>query len=375
MIEKKLTVTGIVQGVGFRPFIYRLALENNLRGYVNNSSKGVKIIIQGEEKQVACFIKDIRGKAPALSFIDEIVIEDEALKDYKDFKIIESEKEEKGITLISPDIGTCDKCMEEVMEGYKGKRLLYPFTNCTNCGPRYSIIKGLPYDRRNTTMNEFKMCPLCEKEYKNPLDRRFHAEPICCEECGPKVKLLDKQGIKLQGDPISNTRKLLKKGYIIGIKGVGGFNLVCHGKDEKAIEALRFKKGRPRKPLALMMKNIEVVRQYCNENEYEETALLSNKKPIVLLDKKNSELPYNISFESRNVGVLLPYTPLHQLLFDEELSVLVFTSANFSGGSIISKNEEALEKLNKVADYFLIHDREIFNEVDDSVVRVLLKWV
>lgn len=373
MIEKKLAVTGIVQGVGFRPFVYKLALENNLRGYVNNSSKGVNIIIQGEENLVTIFLKELKEKAPALSFIDKIIIEDKDLGDFKDFKIIESEKEEKGITLISPDIGTCDKCMKEAMEGYKGRRLLYPFTNCTNCGPRYTIIKGLPYDRKNTTMKDFEMCPLCEEEYKNPLDRRFHAEPTCCENCGPQVKLLDKKGNILGGEPLRETRKLLKRGYIIGVKGIGGFNLVCNGKDEKAIETLRIKKGRPSKPLALMMKNLETIREYCNVNKYEKEILLSNKKPIVLLSKKNEELPYNISFESSNVGVLMPYTPLHQLLFDEELSALVFTSANFSGGSIISKNEEALEKLSKVADYFLIHDREIFKEVDDSVVRVLLK--
>lgn len=373
VIRKYIRVKGIVQGVGFRPFIYRLASENNLLGDVKNSSMGVCINVQGTKEKVDKFILELREKAPRLSRIDEIIVEEMLLMEYEKFSIIISEEKSEGITLISPDIASCHHCMEEVLNNnYKG-RFLYPFTNCTNCGPRFTIIKNIPYDRKNTTMEEFQMCAKCNEEYNDPLDRRFHAEPTCCEQCGPSIQLLDGQGHVLNTEnPLAEVRKILKAGYIVGVKGIGGFNLVCDGKSQEAITILRRRKFRKTKPLALMMKNIDEVRKYCQVGELEKNILQGNGKPIVLLKKINDELPDNIAFENNNLGVLLPYSPLHYLLFDEELSVLVFTSGNPSGGTMEYENEEGINTLKGLADYFLIHNRKINLPIDDSVVRVAL---
>lgn len=372
MIRKLIIVKGVVQGVGFRPFIYKIALKNNLKGTVKNTSNGVYIDIEGSIDNYKNFYKDIKYNSPILSVIESIDVINKNIVGYETFKIINSEKED-GFTLISPDIATCNDCLKDIDNKYDKRRGKYSFTNCTNCGPRYTIIKNIPYDRSFTTMRNFKMCNSCEKEYENPLNRRFHAEPTCCNECGPKVELLDSTGKKVEReDPIKYARSLIKKGKIIAVKGIGGFNIICDGENYSAIERLRSKKHRARKPLALMMKDIDVASKYCNFNSTEENILNGNKKPIVLLKRKNNKLPTNIAFNSSNFGVLLPYSPLHYLLFKDGIETIVFTSANITGEPIIYKNDEALEKLEQIVDYFLIHNREINMPIDDSIVKVVL---
>ncbi|MBU3109514.1 carbamoyltransferase HypF [Clostridium gasigenes] len=419
MIRKYIVVKGIVQGVGFRPFIYKTALNNKLNGWVKNSCEGVYIDIEGHSNDISNFIIDLKSKEPILSKVEDITIIEKELKGYKDFKILisdisrkdrkyeykdENELEEcsKGIsTIISPDIATCEDCRNEVSDKSNFRRGGYSFTNCINCGPRFTIIKKLPYDRFQTTMNEFNMCSQCISEYENPLNRRFHAEPTCCNRCGPKLTVLDNRGNIIDCiDELKKIRDYLKEGKIIAVKGLGGFNLICNGKDKEAIDLLRKRKRRKTKPLALMMRDIDIILKYCNINSKENEILIGNKKPIVLLEKKdnqlennktinnedinqtlgkivnnkllNYKLPNNISFNSSKFGVVLPYTPLHYLLFDEELEVLVFTSANISGAPMIYKNEEALSELKAIADYFLIHNRDINMPIDDSVVNVIL---
>ncbi len=342
-----------------------------MNGWVKNTSKGVYIDIEGKESNINKFIYNLKHKPPTLSKIEEIIIEDKKIINHKKFEIKHSDKED-AITLISPDIGICDECLNDIKD-IRNRRYKYPFTNCTNCGPRFSIIKKLPYDRDSTTMNEFEMCDKCKYEYKNPLDRRFHAQPNACQICGPKVELIDNFENKiLCNDTIKQTVKLIKQGKIVAVKGLGGFHLVCDAKNKKAIDTLRNRKYRPTKPFALMMKDINTVKKYCNLNKKEENVILSNKRPILLLNKKEQKLPYNIAPDSNKLGVMLPYTPLHYLLFKEGIEVLVMTSANLRKLPIEYKNEDALKKLNNIVDYFLIHNREIYIPVDDSVSRVIL---
>lgn len=368
-----ILVKGIVQGVGFRPFIYQLARFYRLYGHVNNTSKGVSIHIEGEDQAIDYFLKDLRQKAPPLSQIKEVITQNAPIQHLADFTILTSNITEDSLTLLSPDIAVCPECLKEIASIQDTRRYQYAFTNCTNCGPRFSIIRALPYDRALTTMQDFNMCPSCKAEYENPLNRRFHAQPTCCKLCGPSLTLLDSSGKALPVlDPIKTTRSLVRDGFIIAVKGLGGFHLICDGTSQKAIQTLRTRKNRPTKPLALMMKDLGTVLQYCCLTPKEEEVLSGAKKPILILKKKNSDLPYAISFESPSLGVMLPYTPLHHMLFDEDLKVLIATSANYSGAPIVVNNEEALETLNTIADFFLIHNRDIHACIDDSVVKVIL---
>jgi hydrogenase maturation protein HypF len=372
MERKYVTVHGIVQGVGFRPFVYNEAIRNNLKGWVKNTSEGVYIDLEGEKIGVENFLITLKNSPPPLSKIEEITIEDKSIKGYKGFTIEKSNEICNSITLISPDMAICKDCESDIKDS-NNRRYRYPFTNCTNCGPRYSIIKKLPYDRAMTTMDEFKMCPICKKEYENPLNRRFHAQPNACKDCGPEVWLTDNLGNVMENkEPVESLIMLLKKGYIAGVKGLGGFHLVCNGKNEKIIKTLRERKNRPFKSLALMMRDIDTVKKYCRVNTLEEEILTGRKRPILLLNKKNDLLPNNISPDNNKLGVMLPYTPLHMLLFDEELDVLIMTSANSSGLPMVYKNEDAVEKLKGIVDYFLFHNREIHMPVDDSVVQVVM---
>lgn len=372
MERKYITVHGIVQGVGFRPFVYNEAIRNNLKGWVKNTSEGVYIDLEGEKVGMENFLITLKNSPPPLSKIEEINIEDKRIKGYKSFTIEKSNEICNSITLISPDMAICKDCESDIKDS-NNRRYKYPFTNCTNCGPRYSIIKKLPYDRAMTTMEEFKMCPICKEEYENPLNRRFHAQPNACKDCGPEVWLTDNLGNVMENKgPIESLIMLLKKGYIAGVKGLGGFHLVCDGKNEKVIKTLRERKNRPFKSLALMMKDINTVKKYCEVNTLEEEILTGRKRPILLLNKKNDLLPNNISPDNNKLGVMLPYTPLHMLLFHEELDVLIMTSANPSGLPMVYKNEDAVEKLKDVVDYFLFHNREIHMPVDDSVVQVVM---
>jgi len=371
-VRIRVKVQGIVQGVGFRPFIYNLARRYKLVGWVNNSSQGVIIDVEGKDESIDSFLSAIKLSPPPLAKIDSIEFIDLALAEYKDFVIKESLANKEKLTLLSPDIATCSDCMEEIKDR-NNRRYGYSFANCTNCGPRYSIIEALPYDRKVTTMKSFKMCEQCRTEYENPKDRRFHAQPNACPECGPQLCLTDNLGRKLaMKDPLKQAIQLLQAGKIIAIKGLGGFHLVCDGKNQVAIEELRVRKRRPDKPFALMMRGIEVVKKYCYLNSKEEEILTGIRRPILLLERKNNHLPPNISKDNNYLGVMLPYTPLHQLLFDDGLEVLVMTSANVSGLAIEYTNQGAINRLEDVVDYLLLHNRKIHIPIDDSVARVLL---
>ena len=374
MIAKKIVVKGIVQGVGFRPFIYKNATKNNLKGFVNNTSKGVFIEVEGYEEDITSFIEEIKHKPPVLSKVTDIKIIDKEIEGYTNFKIIESKEEEEAITLISPDIAICDDCLRDIRDK-NNRRYRYAFTNCTNCGPRFSITKKVPYDRGNTTMDVFQMCSECREEYTEPLNRRFHAQPNGCSKCGPRVFICDKEGQEITSkDPIKDIAKEIKNGKIVAIKGIGGFHLACDAKNKEVINELRKRKKRPRKPLAVMMRGIETVKKYCDVNELEERILLGNKKPILLLDKKrNSLLPKELTnYQNGKLGVMLPYTPVHHILFSEDIDILVMTSANISGEPMVYKNHEAIEKLKGIADFYLMNNRHIYIPIDDSVSRVIL---
>lgn len=363
---KKIRVYGVVQGVGFRPFVYRLAKRYELKGWVLNTSSSVEIEVEGEVKNVERFISDLQSKSPPIARIEKIEIKDSPLNNYQDFFIKES-KEELGYQLISPDIAVCKDCLRELFDP-KDRRYRYPFINCTNCGPRFTIIKDIPYDRKNTTMAKFKMCQDCEEEYNDPLDRRFHAQPNACPVCGPKLWI---EGIESE-DPIKETIKLLKEGAIVAIKGLGGFHLACSATNSRTVKLLRERKKRRYKPFAVMMKDIDTVKRYCYVSQEEENLLDSPQSPIVLLRIKSlGDISEEVAPNNNYLGVMLPYTPLHHILLKEADIPLVMTSGNLSEEPICQDNEEALDRLRGIADYFLLNDRDIYSRYDDSVVSVL----
>src|SRR4030043_2424039 len=427
----KILVRGVVQGVGFRPFVYSLAKSLNLKGFVMNSSKGVTIEIEGNDSSL--FVERLKNEAPPLSQIMSLDVIPLPFYGYKDFQIVESE-DEGSFTLISPDVSVCKDCFRELLSD-NDRRYLYPFINCTNCGPRYTITRSVPYDRPNTTMSVFQLCAECNKEYHKPENRRFHAQPNACQVCGPHVKLIVKNKnnppsppftkggmgglldetpkVDKKGNPIKETIRLLKEGYIVAIKGLGGFHLACDASNERAVNMLRLRKRKSNKPFALMAPDVKTVRKFCNVSSEEENLLISIKRPVVLLTKKGSLLPEEVSPKNPCIGFMLPYTPLHYLLFYYPLTenttmnlnpsltydnpppfpfrkgglggfenlrqggisanfdALVMTSGNISEEPIVTDNEEALTKLSDMADAFLVHNRDIFMRVDDSVVRVM----
>lgn len=391
-----ILIKGIVQGVGFRPFVYNLAKKLDIKGYVANTPQGV--IIEAEGICLNEFVESLQNKCPPLAKIDSIDISELNIKGYKDFTIVDSITDVDNITdndftFVSPDISVCDDCLKEMFDS-SNRRYLYPFINCINCGPRYSIVKKVPYDRQNTTMSVFNMCPECLSEYNNPADRRFHAQPNACHKCGPKLKLqiTDRSSrIDEITDPIKATVELLSQGAIVAIKGIGGFHLCCNATSEKAVNVLRKRKRRGNKPFALMSLDIGVIRQFCKVSEGEEALLKNRCKPIVLLEKRGGkqrangkELPEKIAPNNKYLGFMLPYTPLHYLLFyysltshlsslNSHFTVFVMTSGNISGEPIAVGNDEAMSKLSNVADAFLFHDRDIFTRMDDSIVRVMGK--
>ena len=388
MVERaKITLKGVVQGVGFRPYVYTLAESLQLKGYVTNTSDGVTIDLEGEH--VVEFIERLPKDAPPLSKITAISITPLPEYGYADFRIIDSREESSRIpfTLISPDVSICDDCLEELMDP-RDRRYLYPFINCTNFGPRYTIIRSIPYDRPHTTMAHFSMCPQCDAEYHDPHDRRFHAQPNACPQCGPGVTLVGNRQPELNGQvAMEKAIELLKAGKIIAIKGLGGFHLACDATNKNAVEKLRERKRRSNKPFALMAPDIVTVERFCTVSEEEARLLLSLRRPIVLLRKKGAVLllPEAVSPHNQYLGFMLPYTPLHYLLFHQPFAVrkdgthseggpnfyaLVMTSGNLSEEPIVRDNEEAVEKLQGVVDAFLLHNRDIFMRVDDSVVRV-----
>jgi hydrogenase maturation protein HypF len=372
MKSLRVTVRGVVQGVGFRPFIYRLAHERRLAGWVRNTSGSVEIEVEGEEPAVARFVEDIRESAPPMAKIEEVTSSPIPHQGYTSFEIIESRPEPGQYQLVSPDIATCDACRQEVFSPHD-RRYRYPFTNCTNCGPRFTIIEDIPYDRPLTTMRRFTMCPDCQREYDDPLNRRFHAQPNACPACGPSLSLVDASGVSVGSkDAVQSAANLLSEGNILAIKGLGGFLLACDATDSEAVRTLRERKHRPSKPLAVMMTSVEEIKEHCMLSPEEERLLLSPQSPIVLLRWKSegSSICAEVAPNLEYLGVMLPYTPLHYLLMSEVGCPLVMTSGNLSEEPIAKDNDEALRRLAKIADYFLLNNRDIYAKYDDSVCIV-----
>ncbi len=375
MIRARIGVSGIIQGVGFRPLIYRLATTRGLTGFVANTAAGVTIEADGSERDLEHFVQAISTEKPPLASIDELHVEkseiDPATK-HNSFEIHESISSGRRIGPITPDTDVCDNCLAEIFDP-KDRRYLYPFINCTDCGPRYTLIEKTPYDRPLTSMKHFPMCEQCRAEYIDPLDRRFHAQATCCPLCGPSVTLTDSYGQALDTDnPLQMAADLLQSGKIVAIKGIGGFHLAVNGADPEAVANLRKKKGRPDKPLAVMAANLDKIKSFAHISLEEQELLAGRSKPIVLLLKKSSfPLAENVAPSNRFIGAMLPYTPIHHLLYHyHDFPALVMTSGNLSGSPIVRDNDEALEKLADIADYFLLHDRSIVTQTDDSVIRL-----
>ena len=366
-----ISVRGIVQGVGFRPFVYGLAVKHNLKGWVYNTSEDVKIEVEGTAEAIRQFEQELRTQAPPLAHIENVTLEYHRPAGYKSFEIRKSQAQRGKYQLISPDVATCQACLDEVMDP-EDRRYRYPFTNCTNCGPRFTIIEGMPYDRPKTTMRYFKMCPRCQAEYDNPLDRRFHAQPNACPKCGPQVQLVDNQGNAVnKSNPIAAAGQLLKKGKILAIKGLGGFLLACDATNDDAVRTLRLRKNRPSKPFAIMVATVDEARKHCYVLPEEEQLLTSPQSPIVLMIwKAGSSVSREVAPDLWFLGVMLPYTPLHHILLRDVGLPLVMTSGNLSEEPIARDNDEALRRLSGIADYFLVHNRDIYSRYDDSVAMV-----
>jgi hydrogenase maturation protein HypF len=362
----RFSFSGIVQGVGFRPFIYRIAVRSGLAGFVQNRTDGVIAEVEGVQTSIVSFKEAVRHELPPLAHITLLEEREVAPVGENDFRIIKSDHSGETNVHITPDIATCGACLNELFDPVD-RRFNYPFINCTDCGPRLTIIKDIPYDRENTSMACFELCPECRKEYENPANRRFHAEPNACPVCGPRLKLFDSNGIEIMADPLSRTAELLKEGWIAAIKGIGGFHLCVDAENDKAVERLRSRKYREEKPLAIMVKDIVAAKLYAKISSEEENLLVSHQRPIVLLEKKPSLLSSMVAPGLSNLGIMLPYSPLHHLLFAEGFNALVMTSANQTDEPICTGNREAIERLKGIADYFLIHNRDILVRCDDSI--------
>ena len=369
MERAEIHIRGIVQGVGFRPFIHRLVKEFGLTGTIKNTSSGVELELEGEHDTLSRFVEELPKRAPKLAVIEQTELSfSKTLKGFADFQILSSKTEALRDTLISPDICICDDCLRELKDP-ADRRYRYPFINCTNCGPRFTIIRDVPYDRVKTSMAAFPMCPDCEREYHDIENRRYHAQPDCCPTCGPEVFYLDAEGRRVGGDAIELARAALKAGQIVAVKGLGGIHLACRADDPEIAGRLRRRKQRDEKPFALMCRSVECAEKICAVSAEEREILESFRRPIVLLKKKGPGLAH-IS-ENGYVGVMLPYTPLHVLLFGEELDMLVMTSANLSDTPMMTDNDEALRMLHGIADGFLLHNRDIQTRCDDSLCWVL----
>jgi len=371
----KLNVTGIVQGVGFRPFIYRTATKNGLAGYVRNrGDAGVEILLEGDGQHIKNFMRDLTSKKPPLAHIDAVKsTELSGENEFAEFTIWKSSQEtELSGSIIPPDIAICNECLAELRDP-SNPRYEYFFITCTNCGPRFTIIERLPYDRENTTMREFPLCGFCKKEYEDPANRRFHAQTVACPTCGPKAYLTGRNGDLIETkDPVREAGKLLSEGNVLAIKGYGGFHIACSVMLEKPLTALRATKHRREKPFAIMARSLEAAKSFGEVGSKEQELLSSPARPIVLLNKNSG---YNLSPlvapKLHNIGVMLPYTGLHYMLFDQvDDPAFVMTSANPPNEPIVKNNDEALRTLNGTVAYFLFHNRKIAHRCDDSVMRV-----
>ena len=372
-VRRQIEVAGIVQGVGFRPYIYRLAIERNLRGCVSNSPSGVTIEVQGPVEAVDEFVRRLPAEAPPLSHITDLRVHEALCNGDRDFRIVATKRGEPVRTLISPDVSICSDCLRELFDP-QDRRHGYPFINCTNCGPRFTIVRDIPYDRPYTSMAGFRMCPECQAEYDDPLNRRFHAQPNACWECGPQVELWDRHGRNLfSKNAIAEAAAGVAAGAVVAIKGLGGFHLAVDATNPAVVALLRERKRRVEKPLAIMVSSLDAAARFCEVNPAAGEALCSPHHPIVLLPKRPATaMVDDVAPHNRYLGVFLPYTPLHHLLFAEGgFLALVMTSGNLSEEPIAIDNDEAIERLYKLADCFLVHNRPILRRCDDSVVRIV----
>ncbi len=369
-----IQIKGLVQGVGFRPFVYRTAVENQISGWVKNRSDGVFIEASGKLNEINSFIDDLRNKVPVAAQIHDFQVLESEKVYKKGFRIILSEHNysESEITQIGPDIAVCPECLADMK--IQKHRLNYPFINCTNCGPRFSIIRDLPYDRQFTTMDVFEMCGVCKNEYENPLDRRFHAQPVSCLNCGPHYKLFSESGSSENFDGIlAETVRLIDTGKIVSIKGIGGFFIACDATNNETVKRLRKLKNREGKPFAVMFRDVESVEDFCFLSEEEKNVLSSWRRPIVIL-KSKKRLTESISNGINTVGAMLPYMPFHYMLFEKlETPVIVFTSGNFSDEPIVISNRKAESELLKISDAVVTYNRRIYNRTDDSLLQVVNK--
>lgn len=381
LMRCRVQVRGQVQGVGFRPFVYRLAQEHGLSGWVRNCATGVELEVQGLGRQVDSLLHRLHHEPPPLARIADVTVEHAELEAGQGFAILESSVGEAA-TRIAPDTATCHDCLDELFTP-GDRRHLYPFINCTHCGPRYTISEQLPYDRAHTSMAKFPLCPSCQAEYRDPNDRRFHAEATACPECGPRLSLLDAEGAAVETeDIIASAVEKLRNGEILAVKGLGGFHLMCDANNPATVERLRKRKARDEKPFAVMALNAASLAAYAKCTEAELALLESSARPIVLLEKNNAELP-GVADGMPGLGAMLPYTPLHYLLFHAAAGrpagrlwlsgplpfLLVCTSANSSGEPLVYRNSKAVQRLRGIADGFLTHDRDILMRADDSVMR------
>ena len=383
VVRKRIQVRGIVQGVGFRPFVYNLAMSLGLGGFVFNSSAGVTIEVEGGDDSVERFLKTLSSDPPHLSEIADVTVSPAELTGEATFSILGSRELPGEFVLVSPDAGTCDECWRDFGDR-QNRRYGYPFTNCTHCGPRYTIVRDIPYDRAATTMSQFTMCAACKAEYNDPRDRRFHAQPNACTQCGPSLALVTSGSslneVTFAGaeslSVIRDARVLLHEGKILAVKGLGGFLLACDASNETAVAELRRRKRRPDKPFALMARDVDAVRKLCEVSAADEASMRDLRRSIVILPRLiEAALAKSVSPGNTTVGVMLPYTPLHYLLFSDSsksesgFAALVMTSGNLGEEPIVVSNAEALTRLDGVADWFLLHNRDIATRVDDSVVR------
>ncbi len=379
MHRLQITVLGAVQGVGFRPFVYRLANQIGLNGYVFNSSIGVIIEVEGSKSDLDQFILKLEKEKPVNAVIHSMEFSYLDPLGFNDFTIQDSRDGEDLSTIILPDIAICTDCLKELYDP-NDRRYLYPFINCTNCGPRFSIIESLPYDRPNTSMKIFEMCSECRSEYEEPKNRRFHAQPIACPDCGPHIELWDSVGDKLSinHNALLETVRQIQDGKVIAMKGLGGFHLIVDAGNNRAVEVLRHRKNREEKPFAVMFPSIKHIKRVCLVSEFEERLLRSPESPIVLVKKRDIHTDESTSLSNKVApnnpyfGVMLPYTPLHHLLLKKLDFPIVATSGNLSEEPIVIDEREALERLSGIVDYFLVHNRPIVRHVDDSILRVIM---
>jgi len=370
-IRNRIKIQGIVQGVGFRPYIHKLVQRYHLAGWICNSNQGVEMEIEGEENNIHFFLVNFKDNLPPLAIVEDIKVKELPWLGYADFKIKKSNNNHKNpIILMPPDVSVCEDCLRELNDP-ADRRYRYPFINCTNCGPRFTIIEDMPYDRGKTTMKNFPMCPECNTEYDDINNRRYHAQPNACPVCGPEVYLYEGNTKIATKDPIEEAQTRLIKGQVGAIKGLGGFHLACDASNFSTVLRLREIKQRDEKPFAVMVENSDKVRNFCHLSEYARGYLESKEKPIVILKtKKDNYLSPEIAPGNDCIGVMLPYTPLHYLLLQKSSLVLVMTSANFSDEPIIIQNKEAFQKLAHQVDFLLIHNRAIYNRCDDSVLKI-----